>query len=87
MLERHASFPQGFSARLKRLPPIPAAPGVMEGVEVAHLAPPLPSDNWEGVSAFRHGGRDLVAVISDDNQMVFQRTLLMVLGWEDQATA
>ncbi|MFC0385780.1 esterase-like activity of phytase family protein [Muricoccus vinaceus] len=87
VLERHASFPQGFSARLMRLPPIPASPGVMEGVLAAHLAPPLPSDNWEGVSAFRHNGRDLVAVISDDNQMFFQRTLLMVLGWEDQAAA
>lgn len=87
VLERHAEFPEGFSARLTRLPPLPALPGTMEGALVAHLAPPLPSDNWEGVSAFRHRGRDLVAVISDDNQLFFQRTLLMVLAWTDQATA
>ena len=87
VLERHASFPEGFSARLTRLPPLPATPGTVEGTLVAHLAPPLPSDNWEGVSVFRHRGRNLVAVISDDNQLFFQRTLLMVLAWTDQATA
>ena len=87
VLERHAEFPEGFSARLTRLPPLPVAPEMMEGRLVAHLAPPLPSDNWEGVSAFRHGGRDLVAVISDDNQLFFQRTLLMILGWPAGAAA
>ena len=86
VLERHATFPKGFSAQLTRLPPIPARPGILQGTSVAHLAPPLPSDNWEGVSAFRHGGRDLVAVISDDNQLFFQRTLLMVLGWAPPIT-
>ncbi|WP_161993634.1 esterase-like activity of phytase family protein [Muricoccus nepalensis] len=87
VLERHAAFPEGFSARLTRLPPLPDRPGTLEGELVARLAPPLPSDNWEGVSAFRHRGRDLVAVVSDDNQLFFQRTLLMVLAWTDQPAA
>ena len=87
VLERHVEFPEGFSARLTRLPPLPAAPGTVEGQLVARLAPPLPSDNWEGVCAFRHGGRDLVAVISDDNQLFVQRTLLMILGWADGMAA
>ncbi|WP_159349930.1 esterase-like activity of phytase family protein [Roseomonas harenae] len=87
VLERHFTPFEGFSARIRRLPPIPAAPGLMEGQEVAHLAPPLPSDNWEGISAFRYNGRDLVAVVSDDNSMLFQRTLLMVLAWASQAAS
>ncbi|WP_338661487.1 esterase-like activity of phytase family protein [Pararoseomonas sp. SCSIO 73927] len=85
VLERHFNWSEGFSAGIARLPPPPAAPAVLEGVEVARLEPPLPSDNWEGIAAFRHNGRDLVAAISDDNQMVpLQRTLLMVLGWADE---
>ncbi|WP_424136964.1 esterase-like activity of phytase family protein [Roseomonas chloroacetimidivorans] len=87
VLERHFSLTGGFSARIARLPPIPAAPGLLQGPTVAELAAPLPTDNWEGISAFRHGGRNLVAVISDDNSMFFQRTLLMVLAWADQPTA
>ncbi|MCR0982892.1 esterase-like activity of phytase family protein [Roseomonas populi] len=88
VLERHFTWTEGFSASIARLPPPPAAPTLLQGTEVAQLEPPLPSDNWEGISAFRHNGRDLVAVISDDNQMVpLQRTLLMVLGWADQAAA
>lgn len=85
VLERHFAPLDGFSARILRLPPIPAAPERAEGSVVALLEPPLPSDNWEGISAFRHNGRDLVAVISDDNGMFFQRSLLMVLAWADQS--
>jgi hypothetical protein len=82
MLERHFALTDGFSARIAYLPgPLPAVPGLLEGSTVAHLALPLPTDNWEGIFAFQHGGRPLVAVVSDDNQMPFQRTLLMVLGW------
>ncbi|MBP0444215.1 esterase-like activity of phytase family protein [Roseomonas sp. SSH11] len=74
-----------FSARIKRIPPIGTAPDLLEGQLVAELAPPLPTDNWEGISAFLHDGRPLVAIVSDDNDMPFQRSLLMVLGWADQA--
>jgi len=87
VLERRFSPFEGFSARIMRLPPPPAAPALLESQGVAHLAPPLPSDNWEGICTFRHNGRDLVAVVSDDNSMLFQRTLLMVLGWDDQLAA
>ena len=59
---------------------------MLEAPTVARLERPLPTDNWEGICAFRHGGRELVAVISDDNSMFFQTTLLMVLGW-DQPTS
>jgi len=85
VLERHFDLPWNFSARIVRLPPVPARPDLLEGVEVARLAPPQPTDNWEGISAFRHGGRDLVAVLSDSNGLPMQRTLLTVMAWTDQA--
>lgn len=87
VLERRFALTEGFSARITRLPPLPAVPGLLEGGEIVRLDTPLPTDNWEGIAAFRHGGRGLVAVISDDNQFVLQRTLLMVLGWADQAAS
>ena len=87
VLERAFSLPGGFSARIARLPPLPPAPDWLEAPTAARLAPPLPSDNWEGISAFEYRGRQLVAVLSDDNAMIFQRTLLMVLAWADQPTS
>nr|WP_245214228.1 esterase-like activity of phytase family protein [Pararoseomonas indoligenes] len=85
VLERHFGWTEGFSGSIARIASIPAVPTILRGEVVARLEPPLPSDNWEGISAFRHNGRGLVAVISDDNQMFpLQRTLLMVLGWADQ---
>jgi hypothetical protein len=80
VLERHFTLLGGFSARIVRLAPIPPGATRLEGTEMARLAAPLPTDNWEGISAFRHGVRRLVAVVSDDNQLILQRTLLAVLG-------
>ena len=80
VLERRFTLLGGFSARIARLPPIAQDVTALEGIELARLAAPLPTDNWEGISAFRHRGRPLVAVVSDDNQLVLQRTLLAVLG-------
>ncbi|WP_426959212.1 esterase-like activity of phytase family protein [Muricoccus radiodurans] len=84
VLERHFAFADGFSARIVHLPgPLPAAPHRLEGTELVRLEPPLPTDNWEGISAFRHGGRMLVAVLSDDNALFLQRTLLSVFAWPE----
>ncbi|WP_458095671.1 esterase-like activity of phytase family protein [Roseomonas sp. WA12] len=80
VLERHFTLLGGFASRIVRLPPIAQDATRLAGKEVARLAPPLPTDNWEGISAFGHGGRGLVAVVSDDNQLILQRTLLMILG-------
>jgi hypothetical protein len=82
VLERGFSLLGGFSGRLTRLPAAALAaarPGsVLEGEEILRFAPPLPVDNFEGVSVFRHAGRLLVAVISDDNQNRLQRSLMLV---------
>lgn len=80
VLERRFTLLGGFSARIVRLPAIAPDAVHLEGTEMTRLAAPLPTDNWEGIGAFRHQGRALVAVVSDDNQLILQRTLLMVLG-------
>lgn len=85
VVERRVSLlAGGVEGRLARIAPEALAREGIEGrlVEaetVLRLAPPLPTDNWEGVSAFRHGGRRLAALVSDDNASALQRTLLMVV--------
>ncbi|TCZ51428.1 esterase-like activity of phytase family protein [Roseicella aquatilis] len=82
VLERRFSLFGGFDGRLVRIPaPVLHEAGpeaVLEGEELLRLASPLPADNFEGVSAARVGGRTLVAMISDDNQNLLQRTLLLL---------
>ncbi len=87
VLERSFSIFTGFGGRLVRLSAAQlrdARPdAVLEGEEILRLAPPLPVDNYEGVSAVRHGGRTLVALVSDDNQNMLQRSLLLLFALVD----
>lgn len=86
VLERHFSLLGGWGARLVRVPAAAVRPGgVLDGREVAEFGPPLPLDNYEGLSV-RSGadGRLYVYVVSDDNFSPLQRTLLLLFtldGW------
>jgi hypothetical protein len=88
VLERSFSVFGGFRGRLVRLSArqlAEAAEGsVLAGEEVLRLEPPLPTDNYEGVAVARHGGRSLVALVSDDNQNMLQRTLLLLFALADE---
>ena len=54
-----------------------------KGTVIATLEPPLPSDNFEGLAvAPQADGSAVVWVISDDNQISFQRTILLKLRWK-----
>jgi len=57
-------------------------PGPWRGETVAEIVAPLPADNYEGlaVEPTADGGATLW-IISDDNEMRFQRTLLLKLEW------
>ncbi len=81
VLERSFSWLGGFTARLVRVSPADLAAPVIAGREVLRFTGPVPLDNWEGVSSFRTGGRDCVAVLSDDNENVWQRSLLLLFAW------
>lgn len=82
VLERSFALPGGFGGRLVHLPAealMAARPGsVLTGEEWLRLADPLPVDNYEGVAVFRHRGRLLCALVSDDNENRLQRTLLLL---------
>ncbi len=88
VLERSFSVFGGFRGRLVRLTGAQLAAAhdgsVLEGEELLRLEPPLPTDNYEGVAVARHGGRSLVALISDDNQNMLQRTLLLLFAVVDE---
>lgn len=78
VLERYFSILGGFEGRVVRLSPAALGAEVLAGEELLRLAAPLPVDNYEGLAVTRHAGRTLVAVLSDDNQSVFQRSLLLL---------
>jgi len=79
VLERGFSLLGGFWGRLVRLPASALLAGeVLEGEELVSLEAPLPVDNYEGVSAFRYQGRQLVGIVSDDNENRLQRSLLLL---------
>ena len=88
VLERRFSIFGGFRARLVRVPAAALAASrqgaVIEGDELLRLEPPWPADNWEGVTAVRlANGRTLVALITDDNQNVLQRSMLLLFTLDD----
>lgn len=82
--------PPGFSARIVLADPAEIAEGEeWSGEVVATLAEPIPSDNWEGM-AIVPGAEDApptIWLISDDNNALIQRTLLMKLLWEPEAAS
>jgi hypothetical protein len=82
VVERGFSLSGGFRGRLARIPPAALSAarrdGVLAGETLLRLEPPWPADNWEGVAVARVGGRTLVALVSDDNENVLQRTLLLL---------
>jgi hypothetical protein len=79
VLERRVSLLTGFTSRIAWLPHAAFARDVLEPVEIATIAPPLASDNYEAIAVARHedGALD-VAILSDDNFSLFQRNILML---------
>ena len=88
VLERRFSVFSGFGGRVVRLTAAQlsdAGPGaVLEGEEVLRLSPPLPTENYEAIAAFQHGGRTFLAVLADDNENMLQRSLLLLFACPGQ---
>jgi hypothetical protein len=87
VLERRFSlFGGGFEARLTRVPAPALATAtdgtVLQGEALFSTADALPRENWEGVAAIRHGEALLVALITDDNERSFQRSLVAIFALE-----
>ncbi len=78
VLNRRVAVPEGFSAILVLLDPRAIRAGAtLSGVPVARLARPLAIDNLEGMAATVEAGRTVLWLISDDNFLPFERTLLL----------
>ena len=86
VLERRFSLLGGFAARLVITAPdaLPSAREgtVLRGETILMLDDaPLPSENWEAVAVTRFGDQTLIALISDDNESILQRSLLLLFAW------
>ena len=78
VLNRHFSFTDGFRAALTVIDPRDIQGGAeLKGELLAEFRPPLNIDNMEGISVTRERGHTILWLISDDNQISLQRTLLM----------
>lgn len=78
ILERRFALPFRWSNRLVVVDPdMLAADAVVRGREIARLEAPLVHDNIEGVAVTREGGRTTIWLVSDDNRIPIQRTLLL----------
>ena len=78
VLDRAFQLPYRFSNRLSLVPAGAIRPGrVIGGTVLARLGSPLIHDNFEGVATTRENGATIVWLVSDDNQSLLQRTLLL----------
>lgn len=78
VLNRAFRLPYRFTNKLTLVDPRAIRAGAtVRGREIATLAPPLTHDNFEGVAAVRERGGTVLWLVSDDNQSILQRTLLL----------
>lgn len=78
VLHRRFGVWDGFAAALSIVDPADIRPGAtVSGEQIAEFKPPLNIDNMEGISVTREGGKTVLWLISDDNQVPVERTLLL----------
>lgn len=78
VLHRRFGLFEGFSAAIGIIDPAAVKPGAtVVGELVAELKPPLTIDNMEGISVVQEEGGIVLWLISDDNQVPIERTLLL----------
>ncbi len=78
VLDRAFSLPFRWSNRISLVDRADVAEGrIARGRLIATIDAPLIHDNFEGIATTIENGRTIVWIVSDDNQMVLQRTLLL----------
>ena len=55
----------------------PAPSGLLKSRTIAQFAPPTITENFEGIAVSTEQGKPIIWLISDDNFMRWQRTLLL----------
>ncbi len=77
VLHRHFGILDGFWAAVTIIDPKAIVPGAtVSGELLAEFKPPLNIDNMEAISVVQEQGRTILWMMSDDNQMPIERTLL-----------
>ncbi|MEO5867969.1 MAG: esterase-like activity of phytase family protein [Sphingomonas sp.] len=83
VLNRRFDPPFRFSTKLTLVDLRTIRPGArVSGREIATLAAPLIHDNFEGVTVTRERGTTIIWLVSDDNQTMLQRSLLLKFRYE-----
>lgn len=78
VLNRRFALTSLFSAEITLLPPVGFNPtGVLSGPTIARFKAPVVADNFEGLSISQEDGKTIVWLLSDNNFMRWQRTLLL----------
>jgi hypothetical protein len=78
VLNRRFALPYDFTAILTIVPRAGIGPGkTVRGTPIARFAAPVIHDNFEGVAVTREGEATIVWLVSDDNQSLLQRSLLL----------
>ncbi len=78
VLNRRFALSSLFTAKLVLLDPAPLRAGtILKGRVIADFAPPVLADNFEGLAVTTENGRPVIWIVSDDNYMRWQRTLLL----------
>ncbi|WP_340316280.1 esterase-like activity of phytase family protein [Rhizorhabdus argentea] len=78
VLQRRFGVLSGFAAAVSIVDPRAISEGAaVDGELIAEIKPPLNVDNMEGISVAREGDKLIIWMISDDNQIALQRTLLL----------
>jgi hypothetical protein len=85
LLERTVGLPGGWRIRVMRLRAASLRPdAVVHAEELARLATPWITENLEGIAARRNAaGETLLWLVSDDNFMFLQRTVLLHFALTD----
>lgn len=87
-LHRRFKYVEGVSAKIALIDTATVQPGALVRPRViATLRPPLPVDNMEGIAVDREGDRTIVWVISDDNYISLQRSLLLKFEFSEPASS
>ncbi len=84
ILERWFSLTKGMGLRVRKIDPQAIRPGaVLDGPIMISADTNYQIDNYEGISVYRNRDEEImVALISDDNFLMFQRTLLMEFAYK-----
>lgn len=78
VLSRWWGLPLRFRSALTVIDPAAIRPGALiRGKEIARIAPPLHTENYEGIAAAVERGRTVLWLVSDDDQNRWEQTLLL----------